>query len=143
MKYYSFVETDEANNIIAFPYPYFNIYEDIPCPFFTLEDVKTHNGFNSICQSKMKKIINGKVGEIIKLSKLCRWSSVSGGPLFHAIYIMDENSDLYYFSAEKEKLDKEIKDIKKQLNEIDLYKRLAKKEQERNAINKKFKSIMK
>ena len=141
MKIYCFVEIDIRNNIISFPYPYYSIYQDIPCPFFILEDVKNHNGFNSICKTTMKKIINGKIGSIIRLGNLCKGSN--WGPLYHAIYIVDENNILYSLTKSKENLDNEIKNLKKQLHENDLYKELMKKEQERASINKKFKEIVK
>lgn len=140
MKYYCFIECDGDGNIITFPFPYFNIYKDIPVPFFTLDDVKEHNGFNSICKTNMKKIINGKVGNKIIIGNLARGSN--WGPLYHAIYIVDEENELYTIYYKREMLKREASELREQLQENELYKELKRKENELVKINKRYKEII-
>ncbi len=109
MKKYKFFRANSRLEIIESSNGYFDCITYLPSPF-SLLDLKPKESFFS--KNILKRMAGLRPGTILKITKLCGWSSRSGGPEYLVIRCIDDALPEYTNLLQKfEATEAEIKEV--------------------------------
>ena len=89
MKRYKFYICDEKKNILYPSNGYFKCYHDLPKEFSFTDFAKVAD----MSATKLSRIEKSRPGTMIQLTRLCSWSSASGGPEYLYIQCLPKDID--------------------------------------------------
>ncbi len=114
MKKFKFFVCDYSGNIIASSNGYFDSFRKLP-PEFSAQDVLNEPSFNKTVK---KRISNMREGSMVRVSRLCGWSSRSGGAEYLYIKCIGDSSKIELLREQLNKVSAEIDDINKEIAKL-------------------------
>jgi hypothetical protein len=114
MKKFKFFVCDYKGNIIASSNGYYDSFRKLP-PEFSVQDVLNEPYFNKTVK---KRVPNMREGSMVRVSRLCGWSSRSGGPEYLYIKCVGDAFKIETLREQLNKVSAEIDSINKEIAKL-------------------------
>lgn len=114
MKKFKFFVCDYNGKIIAASNGYYDVFRKLPNEF-TAQDILNEPAFNKTVKKRAPYM---REGSMVRVSRLCGWSSRSGGAEYLYIKCLGECSKIEHLREQFEKVSSEIDDINKQIAKL-------------------------